>query len=224
MAHRIKKMKVSELIEDFSIYPRNCVFDGHVYDLAEALRSGAALPPVVADRKTLCLTDGFHRRRATEKVGGSDAQIDVMLVTYADKAAMAEDAMVRNATHGRRLTTADIARCAALAEHFHISRERLSSILNVTRNKLDDITARRTGHTSSGETVVLRRPMEHLAAKKTLTPAQEKIVSKVGGLTAYQHASRLVDLIESESLPDDGRLFEKLKQLHELLESLLVAA
>lgn len=214
-------LKASELIEDFSLYPRNTVFDGHVYDLAEALRAGAIFPPVVADAKSKRITDGFHRRRANIRVYGDDCACEVQLVDYENEAAMVLDAILRNASHGRRLTTADIARCAALGKKFRISREKLADVLHVTRDKLKDITATRFAKGESGQ-VLLRRPMSHLAGTQ-LTAAQEKVASHVGGQTALTHANRLIDLISSGSLPDDERLFERLRQLHELLESLLLA-
>lgn len=221
MAHKTKTLKCSELIEDFSIYPRNCVFDGHVYDLKESIRAGAALPPVVACSKSFRLTDGFHRRRAEISLKGDDATIEVMLVDFANDAAMVRDAIARNAAHGRRLTTADIARCAQLGTKFKISREELAGLLGVTREKLKDITGTRMAKGSSGP-VILRRPMSHLAGKK-LTEAQERVAPHVGGQTALYHANCLIDLIESESLPEDDRLIERLRVLHESLSGLLVA-
>jgi hypothetical protein len=167
------------------------------------------------------LTDGFHRRRSRIKVDGEDAPVEVTLIHFPDDKAMVLDAIARNASHGRRLTTADIARCAMLAQKFKISRDALSGALQVTRDTLKDITGRRIAK-SNGNTVVLRRPMQHLAGK-TLTKEQAAVVDHVGGTTAVQHANMLIKLIQSGSLPDDNRLFEKLKQLHELLEGLLVA-
>lgn len=221
MAHKTTTLKASELIEDFSIYPRNCVFDGHVYDLAETIRAGAVLPPCVADSKTKRLTDGFHRRRSFVRVFGDDAPVDVMLVDFKSDADMVCDAIARNAMHGRRLTTADFARCAALGKQFRISRERLADLLHVTRDKLKEITATRFAKGSRGD-VVLRRPMAHLAGRK-LTKAQEAVADHVGGQTAIYHVNRLIDLIESRSLPDDEKLFERMKQLHGCLEGMLVA-
>jgi hypothetical protein len=219
MPHKTKTLKASELIEDFSIYPRNCVFDGHVYDLAECIRSGAALPPCVADAKTCRLTDGFHRRRAHVRVHGDDAPIEVMLIDFGSDAEMVCDAIARNASHGRRLTTADIARCAALGKKFRISRELLADLLHVTREKLRDVTATRFAKGSGGD-VVLRRPMAHLAGRK-LTKAQEAVVDHVGGQTAIYHVNRLIELIESRSLPDDEKLLDRMKQLHGLLEEIV---
>lgn len=221
--HETKVLKASELIEDFSIYPRNCVFDGHVYDLAESLRSGAALPPLVADAKTKRLTDGFHRRRAAIRVFGAEAEVEVMLVQFKGESEMVCDAIARNAQHGRRLTTADIARCAALAKQFRISREKMAGLLHVTRDRLADITATRFATGKGGAPVLLRRPMAHLAGTK-LTAAQEKVADHVGGQSALYYVNRLIDLIESKSLPpDDEVLFKRLKVLHQWLEESLVA-
>jgi hypothetical protein len=222
MAHKTVMMAASELVEDFAIYPRNCVFDGHVSDLSEVIRSGASLPPLVACAKSKRLTDGVHRRRANIRVHGVNAKVEVMLVTYKDDAEMVCDAIARNAAHGRRLTTADIARCSALAKQFRISRDRMADLLNVTRERLTDITTTRFAQGAKGP-VVLRRPMQHLAGRK-LTKAQERVSSSVGGQTALYHVNRLIELIESNSLPpDDSRLFERLKQLHALLEGAMVA-
>lgn len=223
MAHKTKTVKASELIEDFAIYPRNCVWEGHVGDLAESIRAGAALPPVVADSKAMRIVDGFHRRRAHVKVNGEEAPIEVMLVDYANDAEMVSDAITRNAHHGRRLTTADIARCAELAKRYKISREKLAGILEITRDRLGDITVKRMATGSDGKRkVILRRAQAPLAGKR-LTEEQESIVSHVGGHTALHHVNTLIKLIQSKSLPDDDKLFKRLQVLHGLLEEMLVA-
>ena len=219
--HTTKQLKASELIEDYSIYPRTCVYDGHVHDLTEAVRSGAVLPPLRADAKSKRLTDGFHRKQVAIRIDGDDALIEVTLIDFKSEAEMVLDAIASNADHGRRLTTADMARCAGLAKALKISRDKLAGVLHITREKLDDITATRIANGKAGP-VVLRRPMSHLAGRK-LTKAQEAVSEHVGGQTAMYHVNVLVKLIESRSLPDDERLVERLRQLHELLEEMLVA-
>lgn len=219
MAHETKTMKASELVEDFAVYPRNCVFDGHVADLAESIRAGAVLPAVVACRATKRIVDGFHRRRANVKANGEDAELEVTLIDYEDDAALVLDAMTRNAQHGRRLTTADFARCALLAENFNISRERIAESLCLTRERLDKITVSRFATGREGK-VVLRRAQAHLAGT-VLTEAQELAAPYVGGQTALAHVNNLIHLIESDSMPEDRRLHERLQRLHSLLDRVL---
>lgn len=221
MTHKIVILKASELVEDFDLYPRNSVFDGHVHDLAEAIRGGAAMPPVVACERTRRISDGLHRRRAHVRVGGPDVEIAVQLVAYENDAAMFRDTMVRNATHGRRLTTADFARCAVLAKKFKITREELAGLLHVTREKLKEVCVTRIAQNQANEQVVLRRPMAHLAGRK-LSKAQEEMRPHAGGQSAYYHAHILAGLIESKSLPDDERLADELRRLHAALEKMLV--
>lgn len=220
MKTKIVKVKASELVEDFALYPRNGVFDGHVYDLAQAIRGGAAMPPVVADLKSKRITDGFHRRRAHVKVSGDDAEIDVQLVDYENEAAMFRDTIARNISHGRRLSTADIARCASLAEKFRISRDKLADMLNVTRERLKEITVSRFATGPKGNRVIVRRPMAHLAQSgKPLTQEQEDAAPKIGGQTAIYHARQLILLLKTDSLPEDDKLTTALIELRELLES-----
>lgn len=219
--HKTVTLKASELIEDFDIYPRNGVWDGHVTDLAEARRAGAVLPPVVACSKTKRIADGIHRRRAEIRIHGPDAEIEVQLVDYENDAAIVRDSITRNAHHGRRMTTADFARCAALCKKFRISREEVAGLLNITRDRLKDLTATRFAKGKSGP-VILRRPQSHLAGT-TLTVDQEAVSTHVGGLTALRHVNVLIDLIRSKSLPDDDRLIERLRVLHGMMEELLVA-
>ena len=221
MNHKIKTLKASELIEDFSIYPRNCIFDGHIYDLLELYNGGAVFPPIVADAKSKRITDGFHRRRMFVRAHGQDAEIEVMLVEYPNEQEMLKDAVIRNRIALRRLTSADIAHCARLAKDLKISREELSGLLQITRERLAEIIGTRSATGKSGP-VIVRRAMVHLAGKK-LTTKQEEVHEHVGGQTAIVYANWLINLIESKSLPDDDKLIERLRILHGLLEAMLVA-
>jgi hypothetical protein len=219
MKSRMAKLKASELVEDFSLYPRNSVFEGHVYDLAESIRAGAALPPVVADAGSKRMTDGFHRRRAWVKVHGDEAELDVMLIDYPDDAAMFKDTITRNAAHGRRLTTADLARCAALAEKFRVRRDELAGMLHVTRDRLKEITIKRFATGANGQRVIVRRGMAHLAESgERLTPEQEAAAPRLDGQTALHHARQLVLLLETDSLPEDEDLAAMLARLLALLK------
>ena len=120
------------------------------------------------------------------------------------------------------MTTSDLARCAQLASKFKIRREELAEILNVTRERLKEVTVTRTAISPKNGHVIVRRPMAHLAGKK-LTKRQEEAVTKVGGHPAVYYANCLIELLESNSLPDDEKLFEKLRTLSELLESRFAA-
>src|SRR5262245_36857156 len=103
----LKEMKLADLIEDPTLYPRNTVDDTHVGELVKALASGALLPPIIVDAASLRVVDGVHRRRAHLRFFGDDAIANVDARDFADDAAFFLEAVALNSIHGRRLDRAD---------------------------------------------------------------------------------------------------------------------
>ena len=120
----VETVPAASLVEDFALYPRHDVDGSHVADLARALRAGVVLPPVVADRATRRLADGWHRRRAAIRVHGAEAPIAVRFRDYADEAALFADAVELNSQHGRRLDRQDQIRVTVLASGSGWTRRR----------------------------------------------------------------------------------------------------
>ena len=89
----MKKMKAAELVLDFDLYPRNSLDPHNVKNIIEAISSGIELPPVIADRKSKRVIDGFHRVRGNLRLFGDDAEISVIEKDYRNEAAMFLDAM-----------------------------------------------------------------------------------------------------------------------------------
>jgi hypothetical protein len=206
-------MRAGELVEDFAIYPRNDIDDYYVGQLAEAIRAGAVLPPVVADRASKRIVDGFNRRRALLRVEGADAQIAVMLHRYPDEAAMVADAMRLNSMHGRRLAAFDQIRCISLAERFGISRDDLPGLLNITKVRLEKLSDRRTLDGSP-----LKLTMSHLSGA-ILTPAQQEFNRKAaGGKSGAWYLRQVIALLEADALDrSDEQVTAALDRLRALL-------
>ena len=118
MQNKLTHMPLSELVEDWELYPRHSVDNSHVQTLALALETGATLPPIVADIKTKRITDGWHRARAYKRVVGNAAVVDVELVKYANEEELMYDAVVRNSRHGRRLDAIDQTRAVIMLEFY----------------------------------------------------------------------------------------------------------
>lgn len=134
-------IKVSELVEDFDVYPR---FDGvnelHVQRLAEALRAGQKLPPVVACAKSKKLVDGFHRRRAYVVVYGDDAMIPVELRKYKNDGELFADAIFLNTGHGRPIPLADTKAIVNRARAFGLNDLAITKALRLTTKTLNVLT------------------------------------------------------------------------------------
>lgn len=208
-----KILNAGELVEDFAIYPRNDIDDHYVGQLAEAIRAGATLPPIVADRESHRIIDGFNRRRAVLRACGAQAEIAVLLRTYPDQAAMVTEAIRLNATHGRRLAPFDQIRCISLGERFGISHQELADLLNITQVRLE-----RLGERRSFDGAPLKVTMAHFAGE-TLTPEQQAFNRKVaGGKPGVWYLRQVIGLLEASALDlSDDHVIAALDRIRALL-------
>jgi len=217
MADQLTRMLAVELVEDLSLYPRLQVDGWYVSRLAEALRSGAVLPPIVADRKSKRIVDGFHRRRAALKAFGPTAEIDVLLRDYPDEASLYLDALRLNAHHGRRLTTAEEVRAVIRGQELGLEPRVIADTLAIRVEKLEGLLEKKTARGTIEPIVVLKPSFVHLAGEQ-LTQQQELANKHSGGHQASFYARMLIQLIESGAINEsDLTLMERLRRLHQLL-------
>lgn len=202
-----------ELVEDFGLYPRLAVDDLHVRALADALLAGATLPPVVAERKTKRLVDGFHRRRAALKVHGAQAEIGVIWRDYAGDGEMLLDAARLNAGHGRRLTLGEQVRVAHLADELGLSRDAVAKALAVRLDVLAARIERRTAFDPVRRPLPVKPALQHLAGG-TLTADQVAANKHLGGHQARYLARQLLLLVRARALNwGDSKLVAMLVEL-----------
>jgi len=174
-------LPLAALVEDMATYPRHHVDEQYVSQLAEALRAGASLPPVVADKASRRLVDGWHRVRAYRRVLGAAGVIDVELRTYPNEAALLFDAIAGNAGHGRKLDRIDQVRSVLLAESAGLAAEQIAAALRVTPERVRTLRIRvafapappgTPGAAPGGLIkIALKRPVLHLVGR-ALSPEQ----------------------------------------------------
>jgi hypothetical protein len=165
MKKQFETIKIAALIRDFTLYPRHHVDEANVASMRRAIRAGAPLPPVVADRKTKKVTDGWNRIAAIEREGLDT--VDVEWVTYADDAEMFLDAIARNATHGSKLTTFDYARCLIIAAELRLDDSAITVAMRCTVEFLEELRERKIGVGPDGPMPV-KRTLAHLVRKQKI--------------------------------------------------------
>ena len=146
--------------------------------------------------------------------------VKVDLREYDDDAAMLKDAMTLNASHGRTLTVYDKTRCLLLAQELGISREVVSVVLNITRERAEHLLLTRVAAT--GE--VLKRTMGHFAGATLTSEQADHNTYRAGGMDQLFYINQVIALIETDSIDWaranvkerleflSERLSEKLKQ------------
>lgn len=209
------------LFEDLDLYPRASVDGIHVQALADAIRSGATLPPVIACRATRRLVDGFHRRRAHLRVNGAYASIDVEWRDYATEADLYADAVALNAAHGRRLTGYDYRRIAIRGHALGLDAERVAALLHVTPDRLarGHLTAEYVRGNGDTEVIPLKRTLAHLANTR-ITDAHVRANAAAGGFAQAYYIKQVATLIETGALnATDTKLMEELMHLGALIHA-----
>lgn len=123
-------MPIEKLVEDFKLYPRTDVDEKvHVTNIAEAILAGVPIPPIVADVQSYRIVDGWHRKRAYQRL--KYEAVPCILKQYDSEADMFEDAVRLNATHGRPLSMYERKRCIEIAQELGLSLERITKALAV---------------------------------------------------------------------------------------------
>lgn len=220
-----RKRPISGLVLERGLSPRANLSSNLVRQLVEAVRAGAVLPPIVAEKGTSRVVDGFHRVEAHRRAHGREALIEVLEKDYADEAEMFLDAVRLNSAHGSRLAPYDQLRCVGIAQELSIDPGRVAGALSVTPSYVGELSARRLGtELATRSPVPLKRTIEHMRGRP-LTPAQMEANRKLGGQSQAFYVNQLVLLLENGLLDEaDPNLMERLAHLKGLLEGIAAPA
>jgi hypothetical protein len=212
----VKKYKLSELVLDFDIYPRGSVDSHHVGEIAAAMEAGVTLPPIVVDKKSKRIVDGFHRFRAYLRQFDENHEIECIEKEYKNDKDLFLDSMRFNASHGRALTVHDKVHCLLLAEKLRIAKDDVAESLNLTSERVGELMAQRVGRLGA-QPIALKQSIRHMGGKK-LSKDQVEANEKLSGMNALFHVHQIMILIENELLDTTNEdLMEGLRRLHEML-------
>lgn len=212
-------MPLAVLTEDDDLYPRDHWDNHHVREIADAIRAGATLPPLVAwdeGGRSHRIVDGWHRRRALMKVLGDTAEWPVLLKRYPTAADALADAVALNSQHGRKLSGPDRTRSAIMLHDLGVDDERIAVALQVPAQRVEQLRVRIV-RTTSGDPVPLKLPVRHLAGL-TLQPSQIAAVRSAPGTQYDLLARQLIDAVrEGLIAEDDDRMWDLLSDLHRVI-------
>jgi len=200
---------LAAIVLDWTFYPRTEVSRETVMRLKEAIASGTRIPPVIIDKKTMKLIDGFHRYEAYKGLKAN--KIPAELRTYKDEREMIEDVGALNSDHGRPFSSQDCRRFILLASDVGLSKEKIAGILHVTRERIEGWMIQRA--TFKNEEIPIKRGLHYLVGKK-LTEGQRKLNKEWGGMNATFYINQLILYLEAGGLRSDDRNFiEKMERL-----------
>lgn len=194
----VERVKLSELVEDLTIYPRGSVSDVRVSDLVYALDAGAALPPLVIDQATRKVIDGFHRARAWRRRLGADGLVEADVREFDGDLAMAMESARLNAHHGLPLGRYDQRVAYLRIKELGGADEEIAAALGVTPTRLLQVVVRQAA--SPGGPVPLKRGLEHLGGSY-LTDEQAAEIRRMRGAPARSKVRELTRLLRQGLAP-----------------------
>jgi hypothetical protein len=225
----MRQIKLSEIVLDFSLYPRAEVNKQHISYMLEAHTAGTKFPPIVIDKKSKRAIDGFHRHGMYKRALGDEATVEVVEKSYRSEREMFLDAMRMNAAHGRALSTFDRTRCIVLAQQLKMTHAEVASALQITVEKVGELGVMRVGELRSAKrngphtSIPIKRTIRHMSGKR-LTQAQSDTNDKLGGMEQLFYVNQLTMLIENKLLDVENEgLMKGVVKLHKLLDSVVLA-
>lgn len=220
----MQKLKATDLVVDFTLYPRGDVDSQHVGYMVRSLEAGHSLPPILVDEKSKRIVDGVHRWKAHQRFAGEDVEIECVLRAYPSDADLFLDAARLNAAHGSSLTTFDRVKCLLRADELGIKDESIADALKITVEMAGELRRERAGRLRSGpkvSAVPLKRTISHMAGR-TLSRRQLEINDRLGGMNALFYANQLVMLLEGNLIDlSNEKLLAELEKLQGLTAELL---
>jgi hypothetical protein len=160
------------------------------------------MPPILIDKKTSTVIDGWHRYTAYERLYGPEYEIAVIAKTYRNRETMLADAVAANIGRGHDLTPWDYLRCVELAEQVGMPLETLAKLIQWRPERLVAYRDSKMGKTLDDRKLALKRSIRH-RMNKPLNEAQEAANEHLSGMSPMFHINQLVTLIETDLLPDD---------------------
>lgn len=220
---REKKVKVLELIKDWSLWPRyeaNDLDATNVKRIKDALKAGLTLPPIIADKESYRIVDGFHRVEAYLSVYGEDAEIDVEFKNYKNDTEMFLESAKLNCNHGLPLSPKDITHVILTARRKKVPLAKIGEALGMTKERIKQFEQRRTATTRSGEKIPLSFGASSLAGK-TLNKDQEHFARGANGMVPIINARLLMNALKASAFPLTENEVKVLMELRDVIERVL---
>lgn len=220
----MQNVPLAKLVLNWSLYPRHEVDAVQVRRMVAALEAGEEFPPILCDKRSLSVVDGFHRHHAYRRFGGEEVKVPVTFKAYKDESEMLLDSVRLNARHGVPLEPLDQARVILLAQDLGIALVPLAEALAVPLGKIESIIAGRIATGPDGVPVILKRTIKGHAGRR-LSKAQVAVNDRLTGMRPEYYLGRVVELIRHGLLDmKNPRVVELLGELKEALKDIKVAA
>ena len=212
------KEKISSLKRNYNIYPREGLDGFNVIRIRNAIEAGVELPPVIADKKTKMVIDGFHRVEAVKLISGEDGEILVDYREYKSLAEMFLEAVRLNAAQGKTLLPNDIERILEVAHDLEITPKYLAGALSMTASRIKGFEPTRIDASISVQDPGIQRARSVVAELVKIPEVIKK--KKPENKCQLYFIRQVINFIEQGVDVENKRLIDQLAELYRLLKEI----
>lgn len=218
-----KLLAISQITEDAELYPRNHYnwFLGNKY--AKAMRTGSIFPVVTVAyfAGKYYLVDGKHRIAALKI--NKEANVQAEILKGLSRAKIFAEAVKRNVVHGASLSTQETANCISKLRDLKFSDLQISKIVNIPANKIEKFVADRITSNITGEEIVLKAPLKHLAGV-TITDEIAGTQQVYAAQSQVHVINQMLTMLETNTFNTRNPIvMNKLKMVHKLIKELVLS-
>lgn len=232
----VKKVKALELIMDWNLWPRYEARElslPHIKRMRETLEAGGTLPPIIIDRKSNRIIDGFHRTRSHLDFFGDGAEIMAEVRDFKNEAEMVLESARINCQHGLPLSSQDRVHVILKLRKMKSPWPVIAEALGMDKDKMRKFFEARIGMTKNGENIPLPAPVvvtlnrkmnneeRTTAEERVLTREEKKFARSSGGVLPIVHARLLMNALRASACPLADHEVEVLKELADLIREAL---
>lgn len=191
------QVKALELVRDWSLWPRYEAGDidrTNLNRMKETLKAGLELPPIIVDRQSKRIVDGFTRHEAYLKLYGDTTDIPVEFHEYSNDAEIFIEAARLNAQHGLPLSPQDKIHVVLQGRKMGLPIMKIAEAIGMSKERAQDFLKSRTAVTKRGERIPLAAGALKLAGKK-LNKDEEYFARHSNGMQPTMNARLLLNAL-----------------------------
>jgi len=206
-------LEIKEIVLDKGLYPRDQTSWYNTYAYAKAMQAGNVFPNIIVTKfegKTY-VVDGWHRIGALKV--NKEKYASVEFIRVKNKLEIYLEGIRRNAQHGRQFTVQEKAKIILKLQDAKISDTGIAKIIGVPTGDMEKFTLDRMTHSISGEPIVLKSSIKHLAGgeiTQEIIDAQQSI----GGRDQVKTLDGIVKMVKHKLFDlDNPKVVSRLYEL-----------
>lgn len=210
----IQMVPIAGLVLDYDLYPRTQVNGIHVRDMCDAIEAGVHMPPVIADKKTKRVVDGFHRVTAYKRNGQKEIKTEWRI--YNNDSELFLDAVQLNASHGQKFSHYEIVRIFTKCQTLGVDPEVIAGATHLTITRLNEMVDLKTAIIGKTLTPIKRT----LSCWRGRQIGKKQIQGNIraGGHHALFYINQVINLLDHDLIDlDDRRILNALLKLKGLI-------